>query len=37
MGARGRPFDQTETQSQKGNDEGWAHELGELKEYLEAA
>ena len=29
--------DQIETQSQKGNDEGWAHELGELKEYLEAA
>jgi len=29
--------DQIETQSQKGNDEGWAHELQELKEYLEAA
>jgi uncharacterized protein YndB with AHSA1/START domain len=29
--------DQIETQSQSGNDEGWAHELGELKEYLEAA
>jgi uncharacterized protein YndB with AHSA1/START domain len=29
--------DQIETQSQKGNDEGWAHELKELKEYLEAA
>ena len=29
--------DQIETQSQKGNDEGWAHELRELKEYLEAA
>ncbi|MGH2681470.1 MAG: SRPBCC domain-containing protein [Actinomycetota bacterium] len=29
--------DQIETQSQKGNDEGWAHELDELKEYLEAA
>ena len=29
--------DQIETQSQEGNDEGWAHELGELKEYLEAA
>ena len=29
--------DQIETQSQKGNDEGWAQELHELKEYLEAA
>jgi uncharacterized protein YndB with AHSA1/START domain len=29
--------DQIETQSQKGNDEGWAHELQELKECLEAA
>jgi uncharacterized protein YndB with AHSA1/START domain len=29
--------DQIEQQSQKGNDEGWAHELQELKEYLEAA
>jgi uncharacterized protein YndB with AHSA1/START domain len=29
--------DQIETQSQKGNDEGWAHELDELKGYLEAA
>lgn len=29
--------DQIETQSQKGNDEGWAHELQELKENLEAA
>jgi uncharacterized protein YndB with AHSA1/START domain len=29
--------DQIETQSQKGNDEGWGHELDELKEYLEAA
>ncbi|HEX6579832.1 MAG TPA: SRPBCC domain-containing protein [Actinomycetota bacterium] len=29
--------DQIETQSQKGNDEGWAHELQELKEYVEAA
>jgi uncharacterized protein YndB with AHSA1/START domain len=29
--------DQIETQSQEGNDEGWAHELRELKEYLEAA
>jgi len=29
--------DQIEIQSQKGNDEGWAHELQELKEYLEAA
>jgi uncharacterized protein YndB with AHSA1/START domain len=29
--------DQIETQSQKGNDEGWAHELQELKEYMEAA
>jgi uncharacterized protein YndB with AHSA1/START domain len=29
--------DQIETQSQKGNDEGWAQELQELKEYLEAA
>ena len=29
--------DQIETQSQMGNDEGWAHELQELKEYLEAA
>jgi uncharacterized protein YndB with AHSA1/START domain len=29
--------DQIEQQSQAGNDEGWAQELGELKEYLEAA
>ena len=29
--------DQIETQSQKGSDEGWAQELHELKEYLEAA
>ena len=29
--------DQIETQSQKGNDEGWVHELQELKEFLEAA
>jgi uncharacterized protein YndB with AHSA1/START domain len=29
--------DQIETQSQEGNDEGWAQELQELKEYLEAA
>ena len=29
--------DQIETQSQKGNAEGWAHELDELREYLEAA
>ena len=29
--------DQIEQQSQKGNDEGWAHELQELREYLEAA
>ena len=29
--------DQIEQQSQKGNDEGWAHELEELREYLEAA
>jgi hypothetical protein len=29
--------DQIETQSQKGNDVGRAHELRELKEYLEAA
>jgi uncharacterized protein YndB with AHSA1/START domain len=29
--------DQHEYQSQSGNDEGWAHELQELKEFLEAA
>ena len=29
--------DQHEYQSQSGNDEGWAHELEELREYLEAA
>ena len=29
--------DQIEQQSQKGNDEGWAHELQELKDYVEAA
>jgi uncharacterized protein YndB with AHSA1/START domain len=29
--------DQIEQQSQAGNDEGWAQELGELKAYLEAA
>jgi uncharacterized protein YndB with AHSA1/START domain len=29
--------DQIELQSQQGNEEGWAEELRELKEYLEAA
>jgi hypothetical protein len=29
--------DQIEQQSQAGNDEGWGHELKELKEYVEAA
>ena len=29
--------DQHEHQSQSGNDEGWAHELEELREFLEAA
>jgi hypothetical protein len=28
---------QIETRSQQGNDEGWAHELDDLRAYLEAA